>query len=114
MATSVKDELHGLIDTLGDEEATAVLSFVRELHNRAQPSVASSEGALHRRMGSSVISAQEFFIAPRKTIGQIAAEQGIRPIEDIDELADDCWPQDESVEVMAETIRRWRREGGYA
>ena len=45
---------------------------------------------------------------------RLAAEQGVRPIEDFDgfmEESDDVWPEDEDVDEFIETVRRWRREG---
>jgi hypothetical protein len=45
---------------------------------------------------------------------KLAAEQGVRPIEDFDafmEECDDIWPEGESVDEFIETVRRWRREG---
>jgi hypothetical protein len=47
-------------------------------------------------------------------LGKLAAEQGVRPIENFDafmEERDDVWPEDESVDEFTETVRRWRREG---
>ncbi len=45
---------------------------------------------------------------------KLAAEQGVRPIEDFDafmEEREDVWPEDENVDEFIETARRWRREG---
>jgi hypothetical protein len=45
---------------------------------------------------------------------KLAAEQGVRPIEDFDafmEESDDVWPEDEDVDEFIQTVRRWRREG---
>jgi hypothetical protein len=41
----------------------------------------------------------------------LAIAQGVRPIEDIDELVADFWPEDESVEDFIAAVRRWRYEG---
>ena len=42
------------------------------------------------------------------TIAEIAAQQGVKPIEDIDELLGDFWPEDESEDEFLATIRAWR------
>jgi hypothetical protein len=41
----------------------------------------------------------------------LAEEQGVAPIEDIDELVADFWPEDESLEDFMAAVRRWRHEG---
>ena len=40
----------------------------------------------------------------------LADAQGVQPIEDIDDLVADFWPEDESIEDFMATIRRWRDE----
>lgn len=52
---------------------------------------------------------QEFYAVP--DLDALAEAQGIAPIEDIDELVADFWPEDETVEEFAATVRRWRDEG---
>ncbi|HLH26833.1 MAG TPA: hypothetical protein VK066_30270 [Chloroflexota bacterium] len=42
------------------------------------------------------------------TTVEIAAQQGVAPIEDIDELLGDFWPEDESEDEFLATIRAWR------
>ena len=42
----------------------------------------------------------------------LAAEQGVKPIGNIDELKADFWPEDESIDDFQMTVRRWRQEGG--
>jgi len=42
------------------------------------------------------------------TIAEIAAQQGVSPIEDIDELLGSFWPENESEEEFLATIRAWR------
>jgi hypothetical protein len=43
----------------------------------------------------------------------LAQAQGIEPIEDIDELVADFWPEDEGVEDFVRAVRRWRDEGHH-
>ncbi len=42
------------------------------------------------------------------SIAEIAAQQGVKPIEDIDELLGDFWPEEESEDEFLATIRAWR------
>ena len=42
----------------------------------------------------------------------LAAEQGVSPVTDFDELLGDFWPEDERVEDFIATLREWRRESG--
>jgi hypothetical protein len=42
------------------------------------------------------------------TIAELAAEQGVKPIEDIDELVGDFWPEEESADEFLATLRAWR------
>jgi hypothetical protein len=37
-------------------------------------------------------------------------EQGVQPVQRLEDLAGDFWPPDEDVDVFVETIYRWRRE----
>lgn len=42
------------------------------------------------------------------TIAELAAQQGVAPVQDIDELVGDFWPEDESADEFLATIRAWR------
>ena len=55
----------------------------------------------------SEVSAAE---AARKQLESLAAEQGVRPITDLDSLKADFWPKDESVDDLVRTVRKRRRE----
>ncbi len=41
-------------------------------------------------------------------VAVLAAAQGVRPIQSIDELASDIWPEDESMEEFLATLDVWR------
>ena len=45
-----------------------------------------------------------------KTIEQLAAEQGVKPVENPDELLGDFWPEDESIDDFLVWLREIRRE----
>jgi hypothetical protein len=40
----------------------------------------------------------------------LAKAQGVQPIEDIDDLVADFWPEDESIDDFIAAVRRWRDE----
>lgn len=41
----------------------------------------------------------------------LAEEQGIKPVESIDDLRGDFFPENESIDDFVATVRRWRDEG---
>lgn len=41
----------------------------------------------------------------------LAAQLGVKPITNPQELRGDFWPEDETADEFIATIRRWRREG---
>ena len=106
MATT-KDALYTIVDVLSDEQAEAVLGFLRGV-------VEANEPPGHGwAVDGLLVSGHEFFGAALKTWQELAAEQGVRPIA-FDELLGDGGPDGESVDDMIATLREWRRQGGYA
>jgi len=45
------------------------------------------------------------------TFEELAAQQGVAPIDDFDSLLGEPLPDDESVEEFSALLREWRREG---
>lgn len=45
-----------------------------------------------------------------RTVAELAEAQGVKPIETLDELWADFWPDEESVDDFIETTYQWRRE----
>jgi hypothetical protein len=43
----------------------------------------------------------------------LAEAQGVEPIEDVDEMVFEDWPEDESAEEFAAAVRRWRDDGSH-
>ena len=41
----------------------------------------------------------------------LAAQQGVKPVANPQELYADFWPEDETADQFVEAVRRWRREG---
>ena len=45
-----------------------------------------------------------------KTVEELAVEQGVKPIENPDDLVGDFWPEDESIDDFLVWLREIRRE----
>jgi len=46
-----------------------------------------------------------------KTLAELIAEQGVKPVADPAELAADFWPEDETADDLVAWVRALRREG---
>lgn len=109
---SVKDELHELVEQLGDDGAAQALAYLRQLLNGEVVAEGTASARLAARMEPSVMAGREFFSQPAVDLETLAATQGVRPITNLDDLVGDFWPEDESVDDFVAAVRRWRREGG--
>ncbi len=111
---SVKEELHELVDRLGDERASEALAYLRCLLWEGAEDEGPAAARLAARMGPLAMSRREFFAQPKKDLATLAAEQGVRPVTNFDDLLGDFWPEDETADEFAAAVRQWRREGGDA
>ncbi len=109
--TSPKERLHDLVNELSDEEAADALADVDEAREADIMGGAAAAEALARRMGPSVMSYRDFAAQPPRTLRELAAEQGVRPVERFEDLVGDFWPEDETVDEFIAAVRQWRREG---
>jgi hypothetical protein len=110
---STKVELHNLVDQLREQDAVEVLAYLRQLHANGGAigeAVTSGSG----NAGATAVPGRAFFAQPRSNLATLAAEQGVRPVADFDELLGDFWPEDETPDEFAAAVRQWRREGGHA
>jgi len=48
---------------------------------------------------------------PETNVWKLAAEQGVEPVANIDELYGTFWPEDESVDDFIAAMKEWDREG---
>lgn len=109
---SVKDDLHMLVDQLDDDEAVVALSYLLEILDNQSTASEPRRRSIDERIGPLVVSGHEFAsMTDPRSLSEIAHEQGVEPIQDIDSLRADFWPEDESVDEFVATIREWRREG---
>lgn len=53
---------------------------------------------------------QSFFDEPQ-SLEELAQQQGVKPVTNLDDLVADFWPKDESVDDFISAVRQWRREG---
>ena len=51
----------------------------------------------------------EHIVSP--SFEELAAQQGVKPIEDFESLLGQPSPEDESAEEFSASLREWRREG---
>ena len=48
---------------------------------------------------------------PSLTLSELAEQQGVKPIGNIDDLTADFWPEEDSIDDFLATLRKWRRQG---
>jgi hypothetical protein len=110
---SIKDDLHTLVDRLDEDTAAVALAYLRRVLDAESAESTPRRKPLDERAGPIVMSGSEFAsMTGSRDMAEIAREQGVEPIRDLSSLRADFWPEDESVDEMVETIRKWRREGG--
>jgi hypothetical protein len=51
-----------------------------------------------------------FFSGKRITVEELAAQQGVKPVDNLDDLKGDFWPEEENIDEFIETLYRWRSE----
>lgn len=111
---SVKEEIHDLVDQLEDEAAPEALAYMRSLLGREVSGEGAALSRLNNRLGRSMVPGREFFSnAGDLDLAALAEKQGVTPIDNPDDLRADFWPEGESIDEFVETVRQWRREGGY-
>jgi hypothetical protein len=110
---SIKEDLHCLGDPLGDERAEALAYFRRLLPGDETPDAAALD-QLDQRLGPRVISGCVFYSQPEADFRTLAAQQGVQPVTNFEDLLGDFWPDDETADQFIDAVRQWRREGGYA
>ncbi len=111
---SVKEELHDLVDLLGDERAAEALAYLRRLLLEGEEATGTAMARLAERMEPLTVSGREFFSQPGVDLAILAARQGVRPVANLDDLLGEFWPDEESVDEFIAAMRQWRREGGDA
>jgi len=108
---SPKPQLHSLVDRVPAERVEEAIDCVRrlaEVDGRPEEGVLT---ALDRRPERRLVSGHEFRTSRRRSLKELAAEQGVRPIASLDDLRADFWPEDESIDDFLAAVREWRRNG---
>lgn len=106
------EELHELVDQLGEEHASRALIYLRRLLTD-EDAAGAATAALARRMQAPAVGGALFLAQPSRTLPALAAEQGVRPVSNFDDLLGDFWPEGETADEFIAAVRRWRDEGGY-
>ncbi len=109
---SVKEELHGLVDQLGDGRAHVALVYLRDLLREDEAAAETAMVQLERRMGPRAVSGRAFFAQQPADLPTLAARQGVRPVTSFEDLLGDFWPEDETADEFIAAVREWRHEGG--
>ena len=110
--SSVKEKLHDLVDRFDDERAVEALQLLGDLAAIADDGIVSEPAAKRKAHQPLVVSGADFVARSLPDWPTLAAEQGVQPIENIDDLRGDFWPEDETADEFVAAVREWRREGG--
>jgi hypothetical protein len=111
---SVKEELHELVERLGDERASEALTYLRSLLREGEEGEGLVTARLNARTEPLVVSGREFFSRSQEDLATLVARQGVPPVNNLDDLVGGFWPEDEAVDDFIAAVRQWRREGGDA
>ncbi len=107
-----REELHGLVDQLPDARTHEALACLRWFVFGEMIPAGSGATRQTERMEPPAVSGRDFFRARPKDIATLAAEQGVRPVMNFEDLLGDFWPEDGSADDFITAVRRWRRERG--
>ena len=104
---AMRDDLHALVDALSENEAATALTYLRVL-TQAHPSPTADH--LAQRMGPATMQWRDFMTRPPTSLADLAAAQGVRPIETAETLITDLWPADpaQDPDLFGQTLRAWR------
>ncbi len=101
-------EIINIIEALPEEKQREVCDFAEFIarKDRRQPRKVGRQSATTSRRTDAA------FWAPVPSVEALAAQQGVQPIHDIENLwGKNIWPEEDDIDEFVETIHRWRREG---
>lgn len=108
---TARAELHDLIDQLSDDAAGEALT---ELQQLVAADCARRDGNKSKSEAEPLVISGRDFVRGDVDDAAASTRRRSKPIRDFDRLRSRSWPDDESVDDLIETVRQWRREGGYA
>lgn len=115
MATTSRDELHRLVDSLSDDDLDAARRLLRALDSTEATAelddgaeLGRGRAALTSKMGPGLVPGKVFL---RGTARSEAGGAAGPPPADITTWRPDFWPEDESVDDFIAAVREWRAEG---
>jgi hypothetical protein len=103
---SAKEELYDLVDQLGDEQAIEVLAYLRRLLDEPEMSETPAMAWLTKRMGPQAVAGSTFFAQQQTGLTDLAAQQGVQPVMNFDDLLGDFWPEDETADDFIAAVRQ--------
>lgn len=111
---TVRDEIHHLVDQIGEDRTAEVLTYLRDLVHAASVAGQTVRAKEAVWAAPAVVSGEVFFARPRAELESLAQQQGARPVAKFDDLLGDFWPENETADEFIAAVRQWRREGGHA
>lgn len=111
---SAKEELHALVEQLADERTLEALAYLSTLVTTNGASQVRDSDRLDARMNPRLVSGHDFFAQTKCDLETLAAQQGVEPVNDFDDLLGDFWPEDESADEFITAVREWRSDGDHA
>ncbi len=106
MATDIRQRVHQLLDNLPDSALQEVLDFIGYLRWRILgKTVPLTEPLLS--MPAMDSPSVDFWRGA--TVEELAAQQGVSPVNPGDELWGDFWPEDQDVAEFRAAVREWRQ-----
>jgi hypothetical protein len=106
---SIKEELHDLVEHLSEDDAEEILAFIRKRTSRSE-NATENPVPLAERGQPNIVSGAALTAKKRKTLSDLAAEQGVGPFRGRDAIPPDIFPEGEVDEFVA-AVREWRRQG---
>lgn len=100
MTTDIRQRTHQLLDNLPDSAVQEALDFIRYLRWRILGQTIPT---------STPTAATSVDFWQGATTTELAAQQGVRPVNAEDEIWGDFWPEDEDVAEFRAAVRQWRQ-----
>lgn len=108
---NAKQTLHVLIDRLSKEQAEEALAYLGAIAGESDGVEGPDTSHVPDRKNPLIVLGREFRMRPTADWRTLAAQQGVKPIERLEDLFGDFWPEDETADDFIAACKRWRCEG---
>src|SRR5688572_13503308 len=95
---SAKQTLHVLLDRLSEEQAEEALAYLGTLAGGSDGVEGPDASRVPDRKNPLIVSGREFRIRPTVDWRTLAVQQGVKPVERLEDLFGDFWPEDETAD----------------